>query len=36
MTEAAVVLHQMTEECKQMDERYTQIAETVVNPQASA
>lgn len=36
MTEAAGLLHRMVEECKQMDERYTRLAETVVNPRASA
>ena len=36
MTDAAGLLHGMVQECKQMDERYTRIAEKVVNPQASA
>ena len=36
MTEAAGLLHRMVEECKQMDERYTRLAERVVNPRASA
>ena len=36
LTEAAGLLHQMVEDCKRMDERYTKIAERVVNPQAAA
>ena len=36
MSDAAGLLHQMVEDSKRMDERYTRVAETVVNPKASA
>ena len=36
MTEAASLLSEMVSDSKRMDERYTQVAEQVVNPKASA
>ena len=36
MTEAAGLLHEMVEDSKRQDERYTQLAEQLINKQAAA